>query len=130
VANVIRPGAHARLERPATAPSLHGDVFQQVQENIPASLLRPLVENKVIGVVLIAVAFGIAARRQTGTLRRTAEDLVTLAFQCILVILHWVIALVPLAVFGKVASVVGKSGFAPFKALGMFVVAVLVALAI
>jgi Na+/H+-dicarboxylate symporter len=41
-----------------------------------------------------------------------------------------VIALVPLAVFGKVASIVGTSGFGPFVALGSFVLAVLVALAI
>src|SRR5262249_58082930 len=40
----------------------------------------------------------------------------------------WVIALVPLGVCGKVASMVGTSGFRPFVALGSFVVAVLVAL--
>ena len=36
----------------------------------------------------------------------------------------------PLAVFGKVASIVGTSGFGPFVALGWFVVAVLIALAV
>ncbi|MGZ8365886.1 MAG: dicarboxylate/amino acid:cation symporter, partial [Nitrospira sp.] len=40
------------------------------------------------------------------------------------------IAIVPLAVFGIVASIVGTEGFAPFKALGIFVVSVLLALAI
>ena len=84
-------------------------------DNIPDSLVRPFVENKVIGVVLIAVAFGIAARSLTGSQRRTAEDLVSLGFSCILVVLHWVIALVPLAVFGKVASIVGTSGFQPVR---------------
>ena len=34
----------------------------------------------------------------------------------------------PLAVFGIVASIVGTQGFAPFVALGGFVVAVLIAL--
>jgi Na+/H+-dicarboxylate symporter len=89
-----------------------------------------LVDNKVIGVVMIAVAFGVASRRLKGSQRRTAEDLVSLGFECILVILSWVIALVPLAVFGKVASIVGTSGFGPFAALGKFVGAVLVALAL
>src|SRR5262249_62130734 len=84
----------------------------------------------VIGVVLIAVAFGIAARRLTGSQRRTAEGLVAVGFSCVLVVLHWVIALVPLAVFGKIASIVGTSGFRPFLALGSFVVAGLAALAI
>jgi len=44
--------------------------------------------------------------------------------------LHWIIALVPLAVLCKVAFVVGTQGFRPFVALGWFIVAVLVALAL
>ncbi|MEO6437034.1 MAG: dicarboxylate/amino acid:cation symporter, partial [Tepidisphaeraceae bacterium] len=49
-------------------------------------------------------------------------------FDLILIVLHWIIALVPIAVFCKVAYVVGKDGFRPFLALGWFIVAVLVAL--
>lgn len=130
VANVVRPGAGAKLERPAKGISLHGDVFSQLLDNIPESLVKPLVDNKVIGVVFIAVAFGIAARSLKGTERRTAEDIVSLGFSCVLVVLGWVIALVPLAVFGKVASIVGVSGFRAFAALGWFVLSVLLALAI
>ena len=130
VANLLRPGAGAHLERPKAAPSIHGDVFSQLLDNVPDSLVRPLVENRVIGVVFIAVAFGVAARKLAGSERRTAEDLVSLGFSCILVVLGWVIALVPLAVFGKVASIVGVSGFGPFVALGWFVLSVLLALAI
>jgi DAACS family dicarboxylate/amino acid:cation (Na+ or H+) symporter len=81
-------------------------------------------------VVLIAVAFGVAARGLKASQRETAEQLTSLGFALILKVLSWVIALVPFAVFGKVASIVGTSGFGPFAALGMFVVAVLVALAI
>jgi hypothetical protein len=43
-------------------------------------------------------------------------------------VLHWIIAAVPVAVFCKVAYVVGTQGFAPFKALAWFIVAVLIAL--
>ena len=130
VASVIKPGTGAHLERPKTAPSIHGDVFSQLLDNVPDSLVRPLVENKVIGVVIIAVAFGVAARSLKGRERASAEDLVSLGFSCILVVLGWVIALVPLAVFGKVASIVGVSGFGPFAALGWFVASVLTALAV
>jgi DAACS family dicarboxylate/amino acid:cation (Na+ or H+) symporter len=130
VANVVRPGAGAHLERPKAALSLQGDVFTQLLDNIPDSLVRPLVDNKVIGVVFIAVAFGVAARSLKGSERRTAENLVSLGFSCVLVVLGWVIALVPLAVFGKVASIVGVSGFRAFAALGWFVLSVLLALAI
>lgn len=130
VANVLQPGAAEKpLERGA-APQIHTDVVTQIMDNVPDSLMRPFVENRVIAVVMIAVAFGLAARGLGSAERRLAEQLASLGFSCILVILGWVLALVPLAVFGKVASIVGTSGFDPFLKLGWFVIAVLVALAV
>ena len=130
VANLLRPGDGAALAAPAQRPAIKSDVVSQLLDNVPDSLLRPFVENKVIAVVLIALAFGIAARSLSGSEKRTAEDLVGLSFNCIIRVLHWVIALVPLAVLGKVASIVGSEGFEPFVRLAMFVRAVLLALAI
>jgi DAACS family dicarboxylate/amino acid:cation (Na+ or H+) symporter len=129
VANALEPGRGANLpppSKPAATPG--GDVLGQLIDNVPESLLRPLVDNKVIGVVLLAIAFGIAARQQSGERRKLLENLVGVAFDLVIRVLHWVIALVPFAVFGKVASIVGQSGFQPFRALGMFVLAVLCAL--
>lgn len=128
VANVLRPGSGADLTHPTTSLQVKGDIVSQLLDNIPDSLLRPFVENKVIGVVLIAVAFGVAARRLPGKQRELAETLCETGFSLVIEILHWVIALVPLAVFGKVASIVGVSGFGPFVALGWFVASVLLAL--
>lgn len=130
VANVLRPGVGAHPVHPPTGLQVHGDIVSQLLDNIPDSLLRPFVDNRVIGVVLIAVAFGAAARSLRGAERALAENLCGLGFSVILGVLHWVIALVPLAVFGKVASIVGVSGFRPFVALGWFVAAVLIALLI
>jgi len=128
VANVMRPGAGANLHRPAHAPVLHSDLVNQLLENVPDSMVKPFVDNRVLGVVLIALALGIACRRLALEQRRFAEQLVGLGFSVILEILSWIIALVPLAVFGKVASIVGQSGFGSFVALGKFVAAVLCAL--
>jgi Na+/H+-dicarboxylate symporter len=130
VANVLRPGVGAQLAQPQRAVQVQGDVVTQLLDNIPDSLMRPFVDNKVIGVVLIAVAFGVAARRLPDKQHELAETLCEMGFSLILEMLHWVIALVPLAVFGKVASIVGVSGFAPFVALGWFVLAVILALAL
>lgn len=128
VANLVRPGVGANLHPPGEIPTVKGDVVGALLDNIPASLLQPFVDNKVIGVVMIAVAFGLAARSLGEKERRLAEDLCSLSFSSILVVLSWVIALVPLAVFGKVASIVGQSGFRAFHALGWFVLAVILAL--
>jgi Na+/H+-dicarboxylate symporter len=130
VANVVRPGKFAHLSRPDTPTQIRADFISQLLDNIPDSLVRPFVENRVIAVVMIAVAFGIALRREEGRRRVLAEDQVNLGFDLVLTLLHWVIVLVPLAVWGKVASIVGKEGFRPFAALGVFVFAVLLALAI
>jgi Na+/H+-dicarboxylate symporter len=130
VANVLRPGVGAHPVHPTAGLQVHGDIVSQLLDNIPDSLVRPFVDNRVIGVVLIAVAFGAVGRRLRGAERDLAENLCGLGFSLILGVLNWVIALVPLAVFGKVASIVGVSGFRPFAALGWFVAAVLVALLI
>jgi len=133
VANVIQPGQGAGL----TPPPRHeettkaGNPLVQFLENVPKSLLGPLGDDgKVIGVIFVAVAFGLALRQERERPIMTVGHLVELFLEALIRILHWVIAIVPLAVFGIVASVVGTEGFAPFKALGMFVVSVLLALAI
>jgi Na+/H+-dicarboxylate symporter len=129
VANVVRPGQHASLP-PGEAPNVTGSPLMQLLDNIPASLIRPLVENNVIGVIIVAVAFSLAARKLGAVRKPQIMSVLETAFDLILIVLHWIIALVPLAVFCKVAFVVGTQGFRPFVALGWFIVAVLIALGV
>lgn len=155
VANVVRPGQFARLDPPAaksTAPTAatpeeqrildtidkygyrtargqQKDAFSAFLDNVPDSLLRPLVEsNKTIGVIFVAVAFGIALRGMRRKPVHTLLDVVEIAFEALLKILHWVIQIVPIGVFGIIAGIVSTKGFAPFQALGAFILAVLLAL--
>lgn len=101
----------------------------QFLENIPDTLLRPFTENnKTIGVIFVAVAFGFALRGYRRRRIETVQDVVELGFETLLKLLHWVIQVVPLGVFGIVASIVGKQGFDPFKALAFFILAVILAL--
>jgi Na+/H+-dicarboxylate symporter len=133
VANVIQPGQGAGLMPPAS----HDETAKSANplalflENVPKSLLGPLGDDgKVIGVIFIAVAFGMALRKERERPIMNVGHLVELFLEALITILHWIIAVVPLAVFGIVASIVGTEGFAPFKALGVFVLSVLLALAI
>jgi Na+/H+-dicarboxylate symporter len=133
VANVIQPGQGAGLTPPAPhdEPEKSANPLALFLENVPKSLLGPLGDDgKVIGVIFIAVAFGMALRKERERPLGTVGHLVELFLESLIKILHWIIAVVPLAVFGIVASIVGTEGFAPFKALGIFVVSVLLALAI
>jgi Na+/H+-dicarboxylate symporter len=133
VANVIQPGQGAGLTPPASYEDTTKPVspLALVLENVPKSLLGPLGdEGKVIGVIFVAVAFGMALRKERERPLGTVGHLVELFLESLIKILHWTIAVVPLAVFGIVASIVGTEGFAPFKALGIFVASVLFALTI
>ncbi|MCC7084720.1 MAG: dicarboxylate/amino acid:cation symporter [Pirellulales bacterium] len=119
------PAANTERKQPTA-----GELGEQLIGNIPKSVLEPLVTNNVIGVVFLAVAFGVAFRKLS-----TSHDLaiinqfISLSFKAIVVVLHWVIDLVPLAVFCTVAATVGEQGFSPLLDLMWFVVAVLIALA-
>jgi Na+/H+-dicarboxylate symporter len=94
-ANAIRPGRHGALP-PGEAPRIAGNPLAQLLDNVPSSLVRPLVENNVIGVIMIAVAFSLAARRLDGARRQQILHLLSAGFDLTLIVLHWVIALVPL----------------------------------
>ena len=133
VANVIQPGQGAALTpSPSSNETTHGAYpLVAFLENVPKSLLGPLGDDgKVIGVIFVAVAFGMALRKERHRPLGTVEQVVGLFLESLIKILHWIIAVVPLAVFGIVASTVGTQGFVQFKALGIFVLSVLLALAI
>ena len=131
VANVLQPGTHGSLAPHEAAGGAKAALspLDQFLDNIPRSLLGPFTDDgKVISVILIALALGVALRPLRGHSIRTVSDLVEVGFQTALRVLYWIIELVPLGVFGIIASIVGTKGFADFAALGYFVLAVLIAL--
>jgi Na+/H+-dicarboxylate symporter len=137
VANVLRPGTWNHLDAPVgtDAPTKTLDPWGLLQDSVPASILQPLVDNNVIQLIFVALAFGIVLRalkaEQVAENKidyLAIEQAIATLFEAVIRILHWVIALVPLAVFGIVAKTVALQGFTPFKALGAFILAVLVAL--
>jgi Na+/H+-dicarboxylate symporter len=137
VANVLRPGSWGNLAAPTdtevTTQSI--DPWGLVKDAVPDAILKPLVDNNVIQLIVIALCFGIVLRAlkseqiaQGKTAYQPLEDAIAILFEAVIRILNWVIALVPLAVLGIVAKTVAQKGFAPFQSLAAFIVAVLVAL--
>ncbi len=137
VANVIRPGsstvtAGAALAK-GTGKSL--DPWSLLNDMVPDSVVKPLVDNNVLQLIFLALAFGIVLRglkekqvAEGKTDYLPIEQGISILFEAVIGILHWVIALVPLAVFGIVAKTIAIEGFAPFQKLGIFVLTVLLAL--
>jgi len=136
VANVLQPGVGSKLPRPTTTTSVKPlNPLSLISDIVPDSVLKPLVDNNVISLIFVALAFGIViraikteqiARSQTEYL--AIERVIDILFKAVIRILHWVIALIPIAVFGIVSKTIAIQGFAPFKSLGSFVIAVLLAL--
>ena len=97
---------------------------------IPKSLVEPFAQNSAISLVLLAllIGFGLKAireekRKNTDYPHRAfeaVEDLVTVLLSLMEKILKWIIALVPLAVFGVVARSIGQYGLAPIKGLAVY----------
>ncbi len=136
VANTIEPGKWKKLEKAPTPAETSGEEHRMspvelLVRNVPKSILGPLGDRQnIIGVIIIAVAFGLALRGLKDKRLETIEDLVQIAYDVLLKVLHWIIHLIPLGVFAIVTRVVGTEGFSPFVALGAFVLSVLIALAL
>jgi Na+/H+-dicarboxylate symporter len=103
---------------------------------IPRTIMDPFSTNNIIGVVLLALVLGAVLRHLQGTadpgrgvihvLVRGIERI----YGWLVKILGWIILVVPLAVFGVVAQVVGKSGVGVFSVLWIFLATILLGLAL
>jgi len=131
VANFIKPGSWSHFARSSQeqTTSIYQGPITQFLDNIPKSILGPFTDDgKVIGVIIIALAFGVAFRRFKDYPISTIQDLLHVGLSSLTIILNWIVNFVPLAVFGIVASTIGVKGFDDFIALGWFVFAVIFAL--
>jgi Na+/H+-dicarboxylate symporter len=131
VANVIQPGRRTHLAlRPDKPPeALRTNPIEQILDNIPRSFLGPFTDQgKITSVILIALALGIAMRRLPQPRYALASELVGTGFELLIILLHWVVELIPLAVLGIVAHIVATQGFGTFVGLAVFVLSVLIGL--
>ncbi len=120
--NLIRPGLGAALvESGSAAPALAKKTATELlMDLVPKSIGEPFTQNHLAQLVLLTLALGIGLVKirdsQKARAKRRFEvvvDLLTIGFELLMKVLLWVVALVPLAVFGIVAASVGqKEGMA------------------
>ncbi len=149
VANVVQPGERRGIseedrQKIATEKAAMSDKFAaaeqkptgvddkiyQVLEKLPRSVLGPFTDGgSVIGVIVLAIMLGLALRQVSPNIDATVAT-VKVFMDAFIAMLHWIVQLVPLIVFGVVAAEVGANGFSSFFSLLWLVVAVLLALAL
>jgi DAACS family dicarboxylate/amino acid:cation (Na+ or H+) symporter len=124
------PAARPEPPKPKTLRDLLTDL-------VPRNLVQAFLENNLAQIVLVTIAVAIAlaklrdAQRARGeTAYRTMIDLVTVGFEVAMRVLLWIVALVPLAVFGVVATSLARQGLGLFVGLGGFIGTVLLGLAL
>lgn len=133
LSNLIKPGAHldmasltgASAAAPAAQPL---DFSKTVASLVPASVVEPFVSGNILAIVVLAIFFGAglrAARARAEGEAAVGLEHVSAMFAGLLTalesVLGWIVALVPLAVFGVVARSVGEYGLAPLKGLAVYV---------
>ncbi|MCE3224638.1 MAG: putative C4-dicarboxylate transport protein [Nitrospira sp.] len=102
---------------------------------IPRTIMEPFSSNNIIGVVLLALGLGatlrlIRSKHNHSSLVNVLVRTIERIYAWLVQILGWIILVVPLAVFGVVAQVVGKAGVGVFSVLWIFLAAMLLGLAV
>jgi Na+/H+-dicarboxylate symporter len=118
LSNLIRPGLGASLVEPGSAAPVLAKktATELIMDLIPKSIGEPFSQNHLAQLVVLTLALGIglvkirdSQKTRGETSFRVVVDLLTIGFELLMKVLLWVVALVPLAVFGIVASTVGQA---------------------
>jgi Na+/H+-dicarboxylate symporter len=138
LSNLIRPGLAASLVEPGSAAPVLAkkSATDLVMDLIPKSIGEPFTQNHLAQLVVLTLALGIGLVKIRDSQKARGEtsfqvvvDLLTIGFELLMKVLLWVVALVPLAVFGIVAASVGqKEGMRVFASLIWLIVVVILGL--
>ena len=127
----LAPGSESGAGRGVAG---NGHPLEEIASYIPRTMLQPFTTNNVIGVVILALILGAALRRfghaedDNRTAMEPLGQVIGSIYRWLVRILWWIIRLVPVAVFGVLASIVGRVGVGVFSALWIFLLAILVGL--
>ena len=130
------PGTKPSAAAMANVQAGSQNPIEYLASYIPRTLADPFSSNNIIGVVLLALVLGATLRvwhsqseQERGAVARVVGG-VEWIYEWLVRILGWIILAVPLAVFGVVAHVVGKSGIGVFSVLWIFLAAMMLGLAV
>lgn len=134
LSNVFQPGRHLAAEAAASAPGTVESALGAANGKslglasfmsniVPPSLVQPFIDNAIFPLVVLSLTFALALRKlkDAGEPVAGLETAVGVMRKAMEQVLSWIILSAPFAVFGVVATSVGKYGLSPLKGLAAYV---------
>lgn len=107
---------------------VHVNLYKSWGSLIPQNILEPFLTGNLLSIILISIFLGIAMKRLKSSKRpEVLDDISSIekffsgGLRLTSTMLHLVIVIAPVAVFGVIAKIVGANGFQIFSTLGFFV---------
>ncbi len=126
--NLIQPGVGAQFagieggELPelttATSPK------ELLLDIVPANIIAASAEAKMLAMIFFCIVLGITIGGMEEKHRTVLTDFFNAGFQAMMKLTGGIIKFAPIGVFGLMVRLVGESGFASFKALGLYMITI------
>ncbi|OCH98099.1 transporter [Legionella jamestowniensis] len=128
---LIHPGMVGVIKQHAAAAPETSQLgyFQHIANLVPSSILSPFLEHQVMGVLLMGIVIGIAIRFiPEAQARQTITQFFRGAHGLFMVITGWVIAIIPLGLYGFITTTVVqlREGMA-IKGIGEYLLIIILA---
>jgi Na+/H+-dicarboxylate symporter len=130
--NVIRPGVGFRLTIPveSVAREVPGSVWEVIANMIPDNVVRAAAEFDLFGVIIFALLFGVFMLPLEGERKRTLVSFMEGAFEVMMRMTGFIIALAPFGIAALIARLVSSTGLNVFLDMKWYVLTVFTALAV
>ena len=133
VVNIVKPGVGAELGLEPVKEEIAVEgagLLDILLRMIPENPVQAAAEGRILPLIFFAILFGIFITRVKAETGRPVQDFIAGVFEVMMKMTRFIIHLAPFGVFGLVASIVARTGFAPFVPLGLYAACVAMALAI
>ena len=135
LANTLQPGVGADIAGAEThaLPNLTvvTSPAQLILDIVPENIVEAASETKMLSVIFFSIVLGISISRLPGHHREPLLRLIGSAFEAMMRLTSVIIHLVaPIRVFSLIVTLVGTTGLALFKALGLYALVLFIGLSI
>jgi len=105
-----------------------GDVAKVFQRMVPANIVLAAAEGQMLGIIFFALLFGYFMTHLGHDLAEPLFKFWDGVFHVMMRMTEWIMKFAPIGVYGLVAAVVARTGFAAVGPLAVFAITVLIAL--